>query len=162
MIYLFIYLIWLCWVFTAVWGLSLVAAVGGYASLWYLSSLRWLLLLQSTGSRLLGFRVAAHGLSSYVSKALECRLGNCGSWAYLSHSMWNLPEPGIGPVSPAMAGVFLSTVAPGKFKFLFHFRRIFLPHTELLFETCSFSFLYFKYIILLPSGIHGFRWEINN
>ena len=28
--------------------------------------------------------------------------------------MWNLPEPGIEPVSPALTGGFLSTVLPGK------------------------------------------------
>ena len=37
-------------------GLSLVAASGGYSSLWYVGfSLRWLLLLRSTGSRDMGF-----------------------------------------------------------------------------------------------------------
>ena len=47
----FIYL-WLRWVFVAACGLSLVAASGGYSSLWCAGfSLRWLLLLQSTGSR---------------------------------------------------------------------------------------------------------------
>ena len=45
-IYLFIYF-WLCWVFVAVCGLSLVAARGGYSSLWCAGfSLRWLLLLR--------------------------------------------------------------------------------------------------------------------
>ena len=54
-IYLFIYF-WLCWVLVAVHGLSLVAAGGGYSSLWCSGfSLRWLLLLQSTGSRHGGF-----------------------------------------------------------------------------------------------------------
>jgi len=32
----------------------------------------------------------------------------------LLHSMWNLSGPGIEPVSPALAGRFLSTVPPGK------------------------------------------------
>ena len=53
--YVFIYL-WLHWVFVAVRRLSLVAASGGYSSLWCAGfSLRWLLLLQSTGSRHAGF-----------------------------------------------------------------------------------------------------------
>ena len=30
--------------------------------------------------------------------------------------MWNLPQPGIKPVSPAIAGGFLTTGPPGKFK----------------------------------------------
>ena len=54
-IMLFIYF-WLCWVFLAARGLSLVAGSGGYSSLWCaVSSLQWLLLLQSTDSRLMGF-----------------------------------------------------------------------------------------------------------
>ena len=61
-IYLFIFLIfnfilfWLCWVFIAVCGLSLVVASRGYSSLLCAGfSLRWLLLLQSRGSRCMGF-----------------------------------------------------------------------------------------------------------
>ena len=54
-LYLFIYF-WLRWVFVAACGLSLVAVSGGYSSLWCAGfSLRWLLLLQSTGSRRAGF-----------------------------------------------------------------------------------------------------------
>ena len=56
-------------------GLSLVAARGGYSSLWCVGfSLQWLLLLQSTGSRCTGF-------SSCGSRALEHRLSSCGAWA---------------------------------------------------------------------------------
>ena len=62
-IVLFIYYFWLCWVFVAAHGLSLVAVSGGYSLLWCTSfSLRWLLLLQSTGSRRAGSVVVAHGL----------------------------------------------------------------------------------------------------
>ena len=53
-IYLFIY--WLCWVFVAARGLSVVVVSGGCSSLPCTGfSLRWLLLLQSTGSRPVGF-----------------------------------------------------------------------------------------------------------
>ena len=53
--YLFIYF-WLCWVFTAVRGLSLVVARWDYSWLQRADfSLRWLLLLRSTGSRRMGF-----------------------------------------------------------------------------------------------------------
>ena len=53
--FLFIYF-WLCWVFIAVYGLSLVVASGGYSSLRCAGfSLWWLLLLQSMGSRRVGF-----------------------------------------------------------------------------------------------------------
>ena len=66
---------WLHWVFVAARGLSLVAASGGYSSLWCTGfSLRWLLLLWSTGSRRLGF-------SSCGSWALDHRLSSCGAWA---------------------------------------------------------------------------------
>ena len=47
---------WLCWVFVAARGLSLVAVSGGYSSLQCAGfSLRWLLSLRSTGSRHAGF-----------------------------------------------------------------------------------------------------------
>ena len=47
---------WLHWVFVAACRLSLVAANMGYSSLQCASfSLRWLLLLRSTGSRRVGF-----------------------------------------------------------------------------------------------------------
>ena len=65
-IYLFVYLFiyfWLLWVFTAARGLSLVVASGGYSFLQSAGfSSRWLLLLQSTGSRRAGF-------SSYSMRA---------------------------------------------------------------------------------------------
>ena len=53
---LFIYFFWLHWVFVAAYGLSLVVASRGCSSLWCTGfSLRWLLLLQSQGSRCVGF-----------------------------------------------------------------------------------------------------------
>ena len=62
LINLFIYF-WLRWVFVAARRLSLVAASRGYSSLRCAGfSLRWLLLLQSTGSRHTGSVVVAHGL----------------------------------------------------------------------------------------------------
>ena len=60
---LFIYF-WLCWVFVAARGLSLVAVSGGYSLLRCAGfSLRRLLLLWSTGSRRAGFSSCGHGLS---------------------------------------------------------------------------------------------------
>ena len=59
-IYLFIYFLfyfWLCWVFIAARGLSLVAVSGGHSLLRCAGfSLRWLLLLWSTGSRVRGLQ----------------------------------------------------------------------------------------------------------
>ena len=104
--YLFIY--WLHWVFVVARGLSLVAASGGYSLLRYAGfSLRWLLWLRSTGSRHAGFR-------SCGSRALDCRLSSCGAQAQLLHGMWDLPWPGLEPLSPALAGGFLTTGPPGK------------------------------------------------
>ena len=43
-----------------------------------------------------------------------CRLSSCGSWAQLLRSIWDLPRPGLKPVSPALAGRLSTTVPPGK------------------------------------------------
>ena len=53
------------------------------------------LLLWSTGSRRAGSVIVAHG-------------------AQLLHGMWDLPRPGLEPVSPALAGRFSTTAPPGK------------------------------------------------
>ena len=89
-------------------GLSLVAASGGYSSLWCAGfSLRWLLLLWSKGCRRQGF-------STCGSWALEHRLSSCGSQASLLRGMWDLSGPGLKPMSPTLAGGFLTTAPPGK------------------------------------------------
>ena len=77
-------------------GLSLVVVSGG-SSLAVLPGLLIVVasLLQSMGSRRMGF-------------------STCGARAWLLRGMWNLPGSGIEPVSPALAGGFLSTVPPGK------------------------------------------------
>ena len=50
-----------------------------------------------------------------VEHRLQARgLSSCGTRAYLLCVMWKLPEPGIEPVSPALAGRLLPTVPPGK------------------------------------------------
>ena len=54
-----------------------------------------------------------------------CRLSNCGSRSQLLRGMWDLPRPGLEPVSPALAGRFSTTSPPGK------------PYTELLNAVCS-------------------------
>ena len=51
--------------------------------------------------------VAEHRLQTH-------RLSNCGSRAQLLCSMWDLPRPGLEPVSPALAGRLSTTVPPGK------------------------------------------------
>ena len=42
------------------------------------------------------------------------RLSSCGSRAQLLCGMWDLPRPGLEPVSPALAGGFSTTAPPGK------------------------------------------------
>ena len=42
------------------------------------------------------------------------RLSSCGSRAQLLCGMWDLPRPGLEPVSPALAGRFSTTVPLGK------------------------------------------------
>ena len=42
------------------------------------------------------------------------RLSNCGPWAQLLRGMWDLPRPGLEPMSPALAGRFSTTAPPGK------------------------------------------------
>ena len=64
---------------------------GGYSLLQCTGfSLRWLLWLQSMGSRHMGF-------------------SSCDSQAQLLYGMWDPPGPGIKLVSPALAGRFLTT-----------------------------------------------------
>ena len=70
------------------------------------------------------------------SVAVARRLSSCGSWAQLLHGMWDLPRPGIEPLSPALAGEFLTTVPQGKPSDLKHF-NIYQsvehgPHLDLL------------------------------
>ena len=94
LINLFIYLFMLCWVFVSVRGLSLVAASRGHSS-----------------SRCTGLTVVA----SVVANRLQTRrLSSCGSRAQLLHGMWDLPRPGLEPMSPALAGRFSTTAPPGK------------------------------------------------
>ena len=42
------------------------------------------------------------------------RLSSCGSRTRSLRGMWDLPRPGLEPVSPALAGRFSSTAPPGK------------------------------------------------
>ena len=42
------------------------------------------------------------------------RLSSCGSRTQLLRGMWDLPRPGLEPVSPALAGRFSTTAPPGK------------------------------------------------
>ena len=88
-------------------GLSLAEASRGYSSLLCRASHCCGFLLRSTGSRHSGF-------SSCGSQALGHWLSSCGSRAWLFHGIWDLPGPGIKPVSLALQGVLSTTGPPGK------------------------------------------------
>ena len=84
------------WVLLAVCGLSLLCQVEATPWLQCAGFLGfWLLLLQNTGSRHMGFN-------------------SCGSLALLPRRMCSLPGPGSQPKSPALASRFLTTGPPGK------------------------------------------------
>ena len=96
------------------WGYSLLQCTS--------FSLRWLPLLRSTGSRGAGF-------------------SSCGTWAQLLRGMWDLPRPGIEPMSPALAGGFQSTVPPGKLSASF---------LKVTFSSVQFSSLSHVWLFVTP------------
>ena len=83
------YLFWLRWVFGAAGGVVSVAALG---------------LLIAVAPPVEEHRLWGTQASVAVAHGLNC-----------STAMWNLPGPGIKPMSPALAGRFLSTVPLRKF-----------------------------------------------
>ena len=99
-IYLFIYF-WLCWVFVSVLGLF---SSGGKRGPLFIAVRGPLTIAASL--------VAEHRLQTH-------RLSSCGSRAQLLRGMWDLPRPGLKPVSPALAGGFSTTAPPGKPGFAF-------------------------------------------
>ena len=54
------------------------------------------------------------GFSSGSSRALEHRLNCCGAEAWVLCGLWDLLGPGMEPMSPALAGGFITTEPPGK------------------------------------------------
>ena len=61
----------------------------------------------------------ARALGVQASVAVASGLSSCGTRAQLLCGMWDLPGPGIEPVSRALAGGRLSTALPGKSQILF-------------------------------------------
>ena len=64
----------------------------------------------------------AWALGAQVSVVVACGPSSCGSRAKLLRGMWDLPGPGLEPVSPALAGGFLTTTPPRKSESLAHFK----------------------------------------
>ena len=79
-----------------------------------------------------------------------CRLSSCGSRAQLLRSMWDLPRPGLEPVSPALAGRFSTTAPPGKPRFWI---LIFFPGLVI----CALDFL-----MMLGSSSELLITRVNN
>ena len=94
-----------------------LAALGLHSCAWAFSScgergllfvvVWWLLLLQNMDPRRAGF-------SSCSTRALQHMDFSSCARAKLLRSMWDLPRPGIKPVSSALAGGFLTSTQPGK------------------------------------------------
>ena len=102
----FIYLFYGCAGSSLLLGLSLVVESRGYSSLQCSGfSVWWLLLLQRTDSRDLGF--SSCGVWTHSLGLPGCRahgLSGCGVWTWSPCSMWNLPGSGIKPISPHWRG----------------------------------------------------------
>ena len=87
-----------------------LAALGLHCFTWAFSSC-------SKGGPLSSYRVQAshcRGFLCWSMGSTALRFSSCGPWAQLLLGMWNLPEPGIEPLSSALAGGFLTTGPPGK------------------------------------------------
>ena len=143
--------------------LSLVGASGGYSLLRCTGfSLQWLLSLWSTGFRCMGFSSCGLWalecrLSSFGLRALQHRLSSCGAQAQLLHGMWDLPGPGIKPVSPALAGGFLTIMPPGKSQSN-HFSNgclLIVPGGWLPSQLLFFFFNYYFYLFIYLFGCVG-------
>ena len=72
------------------------------------------------------------------------RLSTCGSRAQLLRGMWDLPRPGLEPVSPALAGRLSTTAPPGK------------P------RLCSFLSLHFHPYTSRSKAVYGLRGVARN
>ena len=77
-------------------------------------------ILTAVASLVAEHRLWVHGLRQMqlmgsvvvAQRARARRLSSRSAWAPLLHGIWNLPRPGIEPMSPALVGRFLATVPP--------------------------------------------------
>lgn len=65
--------------------------------------------------------------------------------------MWNLSRPGIEPVSPALAGKFLSTESPGKSRYLF--KSVFSFPLDIFSEKELLHRMVVNFLKILPFSI---------
>ena len=102
---------WLLRVFVGAQRLTPVAASGDYSDYSLAAvhgfSLRPLLLLWLTGSR-------ARGLQELRFSGSRAQAQQLWHRGLAVHDMWDLPRPGIEPMSPALTSRFFTTGPPGK------------------------------------------------
>ena len=84
----------------------------------------------------------AQAIGTQASAVGAPRPSSCGSCAELLHGMWNLPGPGIKPVSPELTGQFLSTVPPGKSSAVYFLLKCLFKSFPYFF---SFFFIFYIY-----------------
>ena len=115
---LFIYFIYL---FMTVLGLSFCVRAFSSCGKWgpLFIAVRGPLFIVGSGP----FTIAAPPVAGH--RLQTRRLSSCGSRAQLRRGMWDLPRPGLKPVSPALAGRFSTTAPSGKPKL-----SLFLIHTS--------------------------------
>ena len=103
-----------------------------------------------------GARASHHrGLSCSEHRLQTRRLSNCGSRAQLLRSMWDLPRPGLKPVSPALIGRFSTTAPPGKPLSLFFFKGTFI---YLLIGLCWVFVVACRLSLVVASGVYSSLW----
>ena len=105
-------------------GFSLVVEIGSYFSCGSWASNHGS--LSCCGAQVLG----CEGFSDCGSRALEHRLNSCGAQALLCRGMWDLPGPGIEPMSPALAVDSLPLSHQGDPASLFNFSESLVPDLQ--------------------------------
>ena len=101
----------LCWIFIAMCRFPLVVVSRGYSFLWCVG-------FSCCRAQALGtwpsIVAAPRAQLLWCGGPRVCRLQRLWHRAQIAQGMWNLPRPGVEPVSPALAGGFPSTGPPGK------------------------------------------------
>ena len=85
------------------------------------------------------------------------KLSNCGSRAQLLRGMWDLPRPGLEPVSPVLVGRFSTTAPPGKPLYLYFYGPLFpsVSHRESWCIAVMCWYIYYSYRSLFLFVFYG-------
>ena len=111
--------------------------------------------------------IAVHGpLTIAASLVAEHRLqtrklSNCGPRAQVLRGMWDLPRPGLEPVSPALAGRLSTTAPPGKPP-AFNLNRYFPKHAFKTNKTKQILVKGIRSVHFTPQGQSECRSELNS